>query len=455
MTRSSYSQKVEDQFCEPKEWFQKLDDKLSRRKKPMRVLAICYEDPADILGGMGRHVRELYRTLAARGVQVDLLTQGRPEGSEEYLGFTRHFDDKLVCAKPTKPDFACHLLADIQMAKTLTRLIAEKGARHWDVIHQHEWTSVQLARMARDALNIPVVGTMHLCISRLAMLEDPTTNPADWGEADRYMFQQEGNLICDPDELILCSQAYVDMARSHFMAKRQINMIPNGIDLEKWNPAAGDGGRARFDHGLDFASGVPMTPRPMALYVGRIALMKGIEYLLDALEACDPGWQVVLAGEVNANDEESKEDWVVTKRIRALEKAHPERLRWVGFQRGQALRDLYAGAGCVVMPSTHEPFGIVALEAMAMGAPLIATEVDGLGEIVMDDHQEYAMIIPSRNPDAILAALRELHRSEIREELRYLGMRRARNYSWEAVADATTEVYGRAVGNRHRSLCSV
>lgn len=414
----------------------------------MRVLAICYEDPAEILGGMGMHVREVYRTLAARGVEIDLVTQGTPEGSAEYLGFTRHFDDKHICWKPRKPDFACRLMVDLQMAKTLTRLIAEKGAGHWDIIHQHEWTSVQLARMARRALGLPLVGTMHLCLSYLALLENPQTNPGEWGQADQYMFQQEGHLVCDPDEFILCSDAYVQMARRHFLVERPIHMIHNGICTDEWHPKAGEGDRARFDHALDFVDGVPTSRRLMALYVGRVAEMKGITFLLDALEARDPGWQVVVAGEVNANDDRSKEEWEVTQRIRRLQRVHPERFRWVGFQHGQALRDLYAAADCVLMPSTHEPFGIVALESMAMGAPLISTEVDGLGEIVTDgDGGEYALIIQPRSPGEILAALQMMHRKEVRAELRDLGLRRVRDFTWDAAADATLEVYERAIAH--------
>lgn len=412
----------------------------------MRVLAICLEDPADILGGMGMHVRELYRALAAMGVEIDLLTQGTPEGSKQYLGFTRHFDDKHICFKPRKPDFACRLMVDIQMAKTLTRLIAERGAGHWGVIHQHEWTSVQLARMARRALNLPLVGTMHLCLSWLAMTADKATSPGAWGQADQYMMQQEGNLVCDPDEFILCSHSYVRTVRGHFGVDRPINMVHNGINTLEWNPDNGDGARARYDHGLDFAAGHPAARRPLALFVGRIAEMKGITYLLDAVESCDTGWQVVLAGEVNANDEESKERWEVTQRIRKLERAHPERLRWVGFQHGQRLRDLYAAADCVLMPSTHEPFGIVSLEAMAMGAPLIATEVDGLGEVVNDESGgEYALIIPPQAPEAIVQALGVLRDQQVRAELRDLGLRRVRDFTWEAAAKATMDVYRRAM----------
>jgi glycogen(starch) synthase len=438
--------------------------------RPLRVLAVCYEDPEQILGGMGMHVRELYRTMAEQGVKIDLITQGEPEGSEEYLGFTKHYDDKHICFKPTKPDFACRLMSDLQMVKTAMRLVAGYGQCYWDVLHIHEWSSVYLGRALRRALSIPVVGTMHLCLTYLGMtsgipiqrlvtgysgLSHPidltSTNPAEWGDADKFMMQQEGNLLCDPDEVILCSNSYIEMVRKQFMIERPINMIYNGINTKEWNPDLGDGERARYDHGLDMVDGILIPRRPIALFCGRVAEMKGITYLIKALEEHDPGWQVVIAGEVNANSDEDRDKWWVTKAIRKLEKEHPERLRWVGFRHGQSLRDLYAVADCVIMPSVHEPFGIVALEAMAMGTPLIATEVDGLGEIVNgDDGREYAMIIPAGSSDAILAALKMLKSSIVRDELRMLGLERVKSFTWEAVAEQTIEVYRRAmaIGSR-------
>jgi glycosyltransferase involved in cell wall biosynthesis len=404
--------------------------------KPLKVLAICHEDPEFLLGGMGTHVRELYRFMSRRpDVEIDLLTSGPGEGSDVYNGFRRHQSDKLVCYKPRGANMTSILLADIQLMKTLAKLLA--AGHRWDVIHMHEWGSVQLGRMARDALGVPLVATMHLCITKLSEVEEPDcwSTVDKWAEEEFYLRQQEGNLINDPDEFILCSQAYIEMARETFLARRPINLIYNGIDPEIWHPRsvenAGD--------------------RPLALFVGRIATMKGIVPLLDAVESGDLGWQVVLAGEVNANSEEQKEGWEVTHRIRELEKAAPERLRWVGFQHGDDLRDWYSRADCVVMPSTHEPFGIVALEAMAMGCPLLSTEVDGLGEIVTDgDGDEYALIIPPNDSGAIVRGLEMMRDPAVRAELGDLGLKRIQAFTWGEAVEKTLEVYHRAIGSRVR-----
>lgn len=351
----------------------------------LRVLAVCHEDPANILGGMGMHVRELYRALGTRGdVEIDLLTSGPGEGSQLYSpGFTRHLSDKLICFKPREANLAALLSADIQLIKTFTRLLAE--GKCWDVLHVHEWNSLQVARLIRDTLDLPMVGTMHLCMSKLAE-EDPIER---FTEGHLYMLQQEGALVCGSDELILCSQAYERIAREKFMTDRKINVIYNGIRCDEWSRERGVGVRARAKHNL--------PPRDIALFVGRIADMKGIRVLLDAIEADESGrYCYVVAGSVNADTPEQGEHWDVTQRLRQIEREHPSRLRWVDFVHGQDLLDLYACASVGLMPSLHEPFGIAALEHMAMGVPLVATEVDGLGEIVCDGlGGEYAMIIPA------------------------------------------------------------
>ena len=398
----------------------------------LKVLAVCHEDPKYILGGMGMHVRELYRTMAARDdVEIDLLTSGPGEGAQEDFGFTRDLSDKLICFKPRAANLAALLFADIQMLKTLNRLIAT--GKRWDLVHCHEWNSVQISRFARDTLGIPMVGTLHLCMSKLCEDSEP-----DLSEGHVYMLNQEGKLVVESDEFIACSRAYERLLKKQFMTERPMHVIYNGINLEEWHPEAGVAERGRWMVSSDNHE----KGRLIALFVGRIAEMKGIIPLLDAIEAKDNGYKYVLCGAVNANTPEDAEQWEVTQRIRKLCEEIPQRLIWLDFRHGQELKDLYAAADVVVMPSIHEPFGIVALEAMAMGTPLIATEVNGLGEIVCDnDGNEYAMIIEPNSPEHILAALEELKNEESRSELRSLGLERAGAFDWHVAATETVNIY--------------
>jgi glycogen(starch) synthase len=410
----------------------------------MKILVVCQEDPEYILGGMGRHLRELFRAMATRGdVEIDMLVNGPHDGPKQYLGFTKYHSDKLICWKPMNPNMTSIMSSDIQMARTLCKLLAE--GKRWDLVHVHEWNALQIARMVRDALDIPMVGTMHLCISKLMQGADlpPDMRKKEipnFGEADIYLMQQEGHLIVDSDELILCSKAYERIIREVFLTDRQINVILNGIRTDEWKPNHEAAEAAR--------SKLALPDRPIALFVGRIADMKGIRPLLEALGKWDSGYCVVIAGEVNANTEEDKERWEVTQILRDTEHDHPDRLRWVGFQHDDILKGLYSAAEIGLMPSTHEPFGIVALEFLSMGVPLICTEVDGLRELVVseDGTEEYAMIIEPNNPYQIHEAMKILRQNlRARDELRELGIKRAGEFDWNVAANSTVEVYRKAI----------
>jgi glycosyltransferase involved in cell wall biosynthesis len=405
-------------------------------KNKLRILAICQEDPEWILGGMGRHLQELYKAMARReDVEIDLLVGGPAQESYSYCGYTKHHGEKLLCYKPKTPNMASLLVSDIQLITTLTRLIAQ--GKRWDLAHVHEWNSIQVARVVRDTLNIPLVGTMHLCITKLMEHSDPK----DLEEPDIYLMQQEGHLIVDSDELILCSQAYVDLIRKMFMTDRSINLIYNGIDCNHWrrDELLGEKIRAKLN----------LPNEPIALFVGRIADMKGIRELLNAVENYKCPYTVVLAGEVNANTEEERESWEVTKQIRRIEEKQPHKLKWVGFQDDEHLRGLYSIADVGLMPSIHEPFGIVALEFMAMGVPLISTAVDGLGEIVIDGEEEFSLIIDALSTEQIYLAMKFLSENpNARNELKQLGKKRVLAFNWDNIAKQTVTLYKRVVEQR-------
>lgn len=414
----------------------------------IRVLAICHEDPEYILGGMGMHVRELYRVMAKRpDVEIDLLTTGIGEGVKIYNGYRKHVSDKLVCWKPRVPNNSSLLISDIQLMKTLLRLVNE--GYKWDVVHAHEWNTMQIAWMVRDCLKIPLVTTMHLCISKLQEIEECKVDfkgeKESYSEETMYLRQQEAHLITSSDQTIVCSNSYAKMLKKMFMLdviKRDLNVIYNGICKRLWNPSLGSADRAKREYDL--------PDRPIILFVGRIADMKGIRVILDMIEETkfNIKFCTVLCGEVNANTKEEKEAWDVTKRIKRLEKSKPNLLRWVGFKHGEDLRDLYKVASLVIMPSLHEPFGIVALEAMAMGVPVISTEVDGLGEIVIDDKgNEYAMIIPAGSFQTLLIAIDFLLSNELnRQELIELGFKRIKAFNWEKIVEQTIDVYKKVLG---------
>lgn len=453
----------------------------------LRILAICVESPDLITGGMGRHCAELYRAMAKRDdVEIDFLTVGPATVDKfgqtvpfvEHDGYRKWVFDVQCSQKPRMPSIRSVLQLDVLWLSRIVEMITR--GYQWDVIHAHEWSSVQVAQRVAAALDLPIVSTMHLCMSSLwdkdkpmdplpknveELLDEyrvdkwskdppPTDDQkkelerqaivqkAANDEVDLWIRNQEGKLNVETEELILCSHAYCDVSDAYFHIHSVFGkspfMIPNGIDLEGWHPEAGDAARARQAHDK-------IGWRPIALFVGRIATMKGIEYLLQAVTDEDTGYQVVLAGEVNADI--GGEDWYVTQWIRALEKKYPSRIAWVGFQRDQDLKDLYAAAECVIMPSTTEPFGIVGEEAMAMEKPLVSTDVDGLGELVREGDEEFALIIPPRDSQAINDALRKMRIKSNREHWQTQGLKRVADpkFRWFNISGQTLEIYRQVV----------
>ena len=410
-------------------------------KNNLKILAICHEDPEYILGGMGRHVRELYQAMSHRhNVEIDLLTSGPEEDSKRYLGYMKHHSDKFVCYKPSSANMTSLLTSDIQLTKTLMKLV--NNGRTWDIIHVHEWNAYQIAKLASESLRLPLVGTLHLCITKL--MQDcnlPTDFRQDWSEEDIYLMQQESNLVTQCDEFILCSEAYKNIIREVFLTKRMINVVYNGIDQKYWKTLPAQAHKPTNS-----------KTRPIALFVGRIADMKGIRPLLKAIEMEDTGYKILLAGEINAGTEKQKEEWEVTQNLMALQRRYPERIQWLGFKDDEQLKGLYTIADVGIMPSIHEPFGIVALEFMTNGVPLISTEVDGLKEVVNDSNgNEYSLIIDANSPGQINEALKILKDNDTaKQELSVLGQKRARDFDWSVIVDQTLEVYKRAIENRAR-----
>jgi glycosyltransferase involved in cell wall biosynthesis len=404
----------------------------------MRVLVVTCEDPEVLIGGRGTHVKELYREMAKLAeVEIDMITIGPGDRPKNYYGVRKFTSDKLVCWKPRRADVSCMMTNDIQMMRTLMSLMAE-GAR-WDIVHVHDWDAFQVGQAVRDAMKIPLLSAVHLCLTQIGDSTGAFTVKGGPPEQYLYCCQQEAHLVTRSDQVVVSSRAYADVLRKTFMVDRDIAVISNGIRLDEWHPGAGDGKRARIRHNL--------PDREIALFVGRIADMKGIRPLLRAVEDHDNGYCVVLVGEVNADTKKIRENWIVTKKIKQLIRQYPERIQWVGFQKGIELFDLYAAADVGLMPSINEPFGIVALEHMAMGVPLISTEVEGLGEVVVDGENEYALIIRPDSADDINTALRVMKSIEHRTDLATLGLERASHFRWDRIAKQFVELYRRAINH--------
>jgi glycogen synthase len=230
----------------------------------------------------------------------------------------------------------------------------------------------------------------------------------------------------------------------------RVQVIHNGIDLEEYQDRRDDAVLKR--HGID-------PSRPYILFVGRITRQKGIVHLVRALKHLDPGFQVVLCAGAPDTPE------IAEEMKKAVEAARPGRpgLVWIEeMLPKEEVIALYSGAEVFVCPSIYEPFGIINLEAMACGTPVVASAVGGIPEVVV--HGETGLLVPVEqmkeapfepvSADSfafnLAEAINELMRDEVRR--RYMGKEARRRveevFSWDAIARRTAELYREVCGGR-------
>lgn len=332
---------------------------------------VSWEYPPVVVGGLGRHVHALATELAAAGHDVVVLSR-RPAGSDAATHPTT--DEVLdgvrvlrVAEDPLHLEFDRDLVAwTLAMGHALLRGALTRLVPFWrpDVVHAHDWLVAHPAIALADVLEVPLVATIHATeAGRYAgWLSSPLSrqvHSAEWWLARRA------------DTLITCSAAMRAEAAELFeVDPGPIVVLHNGIAPRRWraNAARVRAVRERYAPG----------EAPVLLYFGRLEYEKGVHDLVAALpriRRAHPGARLVVAGTGTAHDQ-----------LVAAAETHRVRrsVTFTGHLPDADLAALLRAVDVVVLPSRYEPFGIVALEAAAAGAPLVASTAGGLGEVVVD-----------------------------------------------------------------------
>ncbi|GIH12868.1 glycosyltransferase family 4 protein [Rugosimonospora africana] len=391
-----------------------------------RILMLSWEYPPVMVGGLGRHVHALATALVAAGHQVTVVTRHAPDAPLEEL----REGVRVVRAPEDPPAFP--LATDTLLAWTmafnhsLTRAALHAVATEtFDVIHAHDWLVTHTAVTMRDHLGIPLVATIHATEAGRHQGWLPE-------EMNKTIHTVEWWLGHEASRIIACSQ-YMrwEIGRLLDLPEDRIEVIPNGVDAPIWRaePRAVAAARARF------AAGGPLIG-----FAGRLVYEKGVQHLVHALpELSDrhPGLRVVIAGDGPHKGELESE----IHRLRL-----GGQVNFAGFV-GDDLPATFAASDAVVVPSIYEPFGMVALEAAAAGAPLAVSSTGGLAEIVQPGVT--GVTFPAKNPNALAAAVTSLLAdgpAARRMARQARAMVRAR-YGWSAIADRTVATYTDVVAN--------
>ncbi|MFL5823762.1 MAG: glycosyltransferase family 4 protein [Solirubrobacteraceae bacterium] len=389
----------------------------------MRVLLVSWEYPPVIEGGLGRHVRKLSEHLTADGVEVHVLTRG---GGRLAVHEDRH---GVVVHRVREPDFPKDVTAFVRWVQAMNRDMLELGSElcrglEFDAVHSHDWLVAETGRRLARRLGVPWIATVHA-----------TESGRHQGWVQNYpqshIHRLERTMVRRADRVITCSkfmQAHV--ADVFGIAAGSITVIPNGIDPGDVEPLVDDlpGLRARFAQPTEH----------LVLLVGRLVYEKGFHLALDALAPVAArlgNVRFVVAGTGTAEVELKRQ----ARRLGLLR--HGTFLGWVG---DDMLHALYRVAEIVIVPSIYEPFGLVALEAMASGCLCVVADTGGLREVVPGDG---SVGLRFRAKDA--QALEEvLEQALVDEEARAQVVADAREHvlqwGWGEVALRTREVYEQA-----------
>ena len=388
----------------------------------MRILHVSWEFPPVMYGGLGAHVVAIATEQARAGHDVTVLTQhGSDTADVEVIDGVR-----VVRAReegdPQERTFDNLMPWVASMQRAMNRQGRDLlGQWRPDVVHAHDWVVAAAAMTLSRSSGAPLVATVHAT---------EAGRHGGWivGPLSQAVHRREVRLVSAASAVIVCSHAMEDevvAALGPFGAP--VIVVPNGIDLGGWQASEADSAASRARLGVAPAA-------PMIVYTGRLAYEKGVGTLVDAMPAVlnELGdARLVIAGRGPLEP-------AVRAQVTAL--GLDASVTCAGFLPEHELRALVATANCAVVPSRYEPFGMVALEAMALGTPVVASDVGGLAEFITDDVTGL-LVAPGDSIPLAAAVLRVLRDPSLATGLANAARGVAAHYNWPLLAQATVEAY--------------
>ncbi len=385
-------------------------------------------------GGMNVYVRDLTRELGRMGIHVDVFTRSQ----DEHVPHVVHelgFGNRVVHVPsgPETPKAKNELVNYIpEFVEGIKQFAIEKGITY-DVIHSHYWMSGLAAESLSNAWGgTPIVHMFHTLgemKNRVARSESE--------RAGEDRLKGERQVLRRADRIIAATIAETTQLRFLYRSdQRKLVIIPPGVDTSHFYPIPAD--EAKQFLGLK-------PENRMVLFVGRIEPLKGVDTLIQAMSCLDlqelhrPVHLAIIGGEPDAIPEDMTEEMTRLQKL-CDDLCMGGMVIFLGKRGQDTLPYYYSAAEMVVMPSLYESFGMVALEAMACGTPVIASEVGGLGYLVQNGVTGYT--IPDSEPEALCDKLSWLlGDAHLRETMGQRAADYALDYAWEKIAGRIVEVY--------------
>jgi D-inositol-3-phosphate glycosyltransferase len=384
-------------------------------------------------GGMNVYVRDLTRQLGQMGIHVDVFTRSQDDHVPHVLHELGYGNRVVhIPAGPEHPVSKQELANYIpEFVEGIKAFACEKRIKY-DIIHSHYWMSGLAAASLSDTWGgTPIVHMFHT----LGEMKNRIARTEAEREGE-YRINGEKQVLRRADRVVVATVAELTQLRFLYKANGNMVVIPPGVDVSHFYPIPAD--EAKMYVGLK-------PEDRMVLFVGRIEPLKGVDTLIQAMsclqlkETKRPVHLAIIGGDPAASPEEMTAEMARLQKL-CDDLAVDQTVVFLGKRDQDKLPYYYSAAQVLVMPSHYESFGMVALEAMACGTPVIASEVGGLAYLVRDG--ETGFTIPDQEPDELCDKItwllndRELHDTMSARAVEY-----AQDYAWEKIAKQIVEVY--------------
>ncbi|MDX1991458.1 MAG: glycosyltransferase [bacterium] len=397
-------------------------------------------------GGMNVYIRELAQELGRRGIGVDIYTRrtapGQPDVDTSLGENVRVIHVFAGPAQPLDPNEVYPYLQ--QFAAGIIAFTTRHPARY-DLVYSHYWLSGWVANKLKEVWNTPFIQMFHT-LGHMKNRIDGSSKPSMRSMLPDTRITLENQIVAWADRIIAATPAeHAQLLWLYRADARKITIVPPGVDADRFRPIPREEAKARLN----------LSPEDqLLLFVGRIEPLKAVDTILEAInlirqqqpEALEHTQVAIIGGDPdNPADKELSRLRALTEQLNLA-----DLVDFLGAKDHQWLAYYYAAATTVIMPSDYESFGMVALEAMASGTPVIASGVGGLAFLVEDERTGF--LVPVREPAALAERIIALlTHPQQREEMGQNAAELARTYAWSNIADRLLPIFEDVAARRSAS----
>ncbi len=396
-------------------------------------------------GGMNVYVRDFSRELGKQGILVDVFTRSQDD-CQPMVNHDLGYGGRVIhiSAGPEEPIPVAEIESHLDEFVMGVRQFAESENIQYDLIHSHYWLSGLVAEKLSNAWNnAPIVQMFHT----LGHMKNKIAI-GDKERAPQSRIDGENHVIKIADRIVAATLAEVEQLNSlYHVDSGKISIIPPGVDTGRFQPIPKKEAKKRV--------GISCGDTNI-VFAGRIEPLKGIDTMMQAMcliqarypEVVKNTCMAIIGGDPWADDLD--DEMARLQQLRTDLGIH-DLVTFLGAKDQEILPNYYAAAEIVVMPSHYESFGMVALEAMAMGTPVIASEVGGLAHLVKDGYNGFH--VPSRDPEALAARIYDLLTNEpCRQQLGEQAKAYAQQFDWSIIVGRMMKVYEKVLRTSHKMM---